>query len=405
MTTIKTKLSMALLAAICLAPNIPQAQDAFRTEAEGDWYHPVDPQDWIKWGGNAEVISGVIDRIRNAEGPFRNADQPDTQIPYGPGNWSYEFIQAGTEAMEAAQMATDNTERRDALVEAMAYFHVASAPHTSEPSSIAALKMAEEAYAAASTLYPGTYERVELSHEGETFAVHLHLPPGDGPFPLLIHSNGSDQSKEMALGYYSDWLLPQGIAMISADMPGMGASRAFDITDGVTDKLLYEAALYAKSLPSIDNTKIFAQGSSFGGNLVTRLGLTRPDLELAGVAVLCGVLDSAFLAPPEAYEDLPQFTMDGVRSRLDLPLDSGAEDIADALRAVALGPYFTGPDVKTPFIVLQTNRDPVSPVEDLEEGLMQRASNVTAVKFDMPGHCIESHLENLIVVDWLKQRL
>ena len=391
-----------------LFPSTVLAQDpsGFREAKEGNWYHPVEPEMWAYIGGDRDIIDATLTRISESQGERRNMEQPDTQVSYGPGNWIFEFSIAGEDALKRAESAKDDEGALSAYEEALSYFHTAAAPITQSDESISAFEKAAEAYEAAANLLPGSFIRAQIPFDGKSFDIFLQTPPGEGPFPVLVMSNGSDQSSLTAFTYYSKHLLPKGIAFLSMDVPGMGRSRQYDVTDGITDKLMVEAVNWAKTRPELDGKNIFVQGISFGGNAAARIFLTRPELDLAGVVYTCGPIQQAFKLPPPAYGHLPEFTIDGVQVRLGLPTDAGLEETANRLRALALFDQglMDGKMISTPILALNNNNDPVAPLADMDK-MLEMASDAKRIVFDQPGHCPPHDVREPIVAAWIMEHL
>ncbi len=407
----RTLLSMALMSLTTLtmtSPSIAQDPQAsgFRDPGEGSWYHPVEPDLWAYIGGNPAVIDQILVRIQSAPGPLAVASQPDTQTTYGPGNWMFEFTTAGDQAMQAALAAAPQNQKA-LYLEALTYYHVASAPHTNDPKALAALDKSGIAYGKAAEFLPGTFQAVTIPHAEASFGAHFHLPPGPGPFPVLVFSNGSDQSKETALSFYEKHLLPKGIAFLTLDTPGMGDSSAYDNADHETDKLHAAAVRFLQSHPKIQAQNVFLQGNSFGGLAATRAYLTRPELDLGGVVYSCGPMHGAFLAPVEAIDALPQFTLDGVKTRMGLPLSASTQDLADSVRGLSLGNagFFEGDPIETPLLAIHTNQDPIAPLEELDELLLPMAVNHTRMVMDTPGHCVPHDIREPVIAAWILENL
>ncbi len=391
-------LVMTTALSLALAPmGFAQSVDGtkFRTIEEGAWYHPVEPDNWIDYGAAAQQVYAVLSRIEAATGARNNPDQPDTIMAYGPGNWIYEFAAAGDAAMAQGDYQA-----------AANYYHTASAPHTNDPHALAALDKANAAYTLAAKDGVGAFRVVEIAHEGASFKAFLHLPKGEGPFPILVMSNGSDKAKVTELGYYKTHLQPKGIALLTLDTPGMGDSRAYDVQDGVTDKLHAAAIEWAKAQPELDANNVFMQGISFGGNAAARIFLSRPELDLAGVVYTCGPIAQVFMAPAQAYDHFPEFTMDGVKTRLGLEPDATSEELAARIRVLSLSNQglLEGDMIDTPLLALNTNDDPVAPLEEMD-ALLARASNAERVVFDEPGHCPPHDLREAIASAWIMQNL
>lgn len=60
--------------------------------------------------------------------------------------------------------------------------------------------------------------------------------------------------------------------------------------------------------------------------------------------------------------------------------------------------------IKTPLLVLTTNRDPVAPLEDIDL-LTARAENARVILFDEPGHCPDRDARDAIAASWIADNL
>ncbi|WP_172795241.1 alpha/beta fold hydrolase [Polycladidibacter hongkongensis] len=406
----RNTLFAATAALTLLAPQIAPAQtmkdDSFRSEDEGEWYHSVEFDMWEGVGGNRQVLETIIEKIESTEGARRYADAPDTLIAYGPGNWTYEFSKAGDAAIAAAQTTDDLTIKQEAYNEAIVYYHLASSPHTPAPEHVAALTKAHDAYAASAQMLPGRFSRPQIPFEGKSFGAFLHIPEGNGPFPVVVVSQGSDVSKVVALPYYREHLAARGIAMLSIDVPGMGESSAYTVRDGRTDKLHAAAVDWVRAQDFTDDKNVFVQGVSFGGTSAARIFLARPELDLAGVIFMCGPINAPFLAGPDALQHLPPLTLDGVKSRMGMPLDTELAEFAKAIEVLALGKQglFEGEKISTPLLAINTTADPVSPLFDMEK-MLARAENGDKVLIDILGHCPPRSQRQPIIANWIDGKL
>jgi len=383
-----------------------QDETGFRGEGEGDWYHPLEVDEWVSLGADQGVVDAILSRIAEAEGPRQDDEMPDTLLNAGPGHWITEWTMAGAEAFLAAQSAPDPSAAFASARAAVVYYHLASAPHTNDPMQREALDLAGQAYMFAADLSGYDVQEMQLQHENKSFGAYVHLPQGDAPFPVVVVSNGSDQSKEMLFGYFDEFLAEDGIAMITIDIPGMGDSAAFDILDGNTEKLHLAAAQWAGQQPMFDKENVFVQGGSFGGNSAAGAFIASEDYNLAGVISECAPLDAPFQMPAEVYEMLPAFTIDGVRARVGLEAGSDVNIFADRVRATALSAraLMEGHSVSTPLLVISTTEDPVAPLDDLDL-FTKQATNLTRVVLDEEGHCPDSVSSDLIAAHWISNNL
>ncbi|MFY0595493.1 MAG: alpha/beta fold hydrolase [Cognatishimia sp.] len=400
----KNLVLLASIASLAVSVTTVSAQDAsgFRTEGEGDWYHPIEIEEWVSLGAEETKIKETLSAIADTVGKREDPEQPDTLMAYGPGHWTYEWEQLGDEALETAHTNQSMASAQAARV----YFHLASAPHTNDPNQRRALAKASEAYLLAASLTPYSVIDQEITATEGTFQSFVHLPAGNGPFPVVVASQGSDQSKEMLLEYFLDYLAPRGIALVSLDLPGMGGSANFDFADGKSDKLHLAAIQWIKTQDGFAHDNIFVQGASFGGHAAARVFTQADTLGLAGVMSFCAPLDAPFKAPPSAYEALPAFTIDGVRARINVAPDASMRSFARAIRPVALSnsDLLDGPEINTPILVLTTNQDPVAPLEDVD-ALLNRATNSTRIVLDEPGHCPEGDIEDRVAASWIVDNL
>lgn len=91
-----------------------------------------------------------------------------------------------------------------------------------------------------------------------------------------------------------------------------------------------------------------------------------------------------------------------------LGLDNGAdfEELATAIRVLSLENQgvLDGDLISTPLLVVNTNEDPVSPLEDTNR-LIARATNVTKIIYEIPGHCPPAADRQKIATDWMLENL
>ncbi len=372
-------------------PNFAPAE-----EAVDGWFHRHEFDSWVAKGADEAVARFVLARIAAADGLRANPDWIDSIPVYGPGNWVYEWVQAGEAALAQASAAPASAGA--SLEAALAYFTIASWPHLGNEADTAALVKAREVYLALGARLP-----VPVTHE--RFAVadgfsrgYLHLPAGEGPFPVVLFTYGSDVTKEDGLRFFRDELLPRGIALFSVDMPGIGEGSALNLLGG-SDQVLAGAKDFLQAHPAIDLRHLYIAGASFGGNAAARAFLTMDGL--AGVISMCGPLHTPFMAPPEMIEALPPLTIEGVKARVGLKGQS-AEALAEVLPQVSLKVQglFEGPAIHTPLLVFTTNRDPVAPLGDLP-GLLGRAADAETLIIDEEGHCPPRPVRQAVVARWV----
>lgn len=379
--------------------SIPAFKDA--DEMVSGWYHRMEHDTWRNKGARDEVVEGILKRIENAEGERSDPELVDTISKYGPGNWVYEWQQAGEAAMRQARKAKDPAQATRLYREALAYFTTASWPHLGLDADKGALVLARQAYVAAGAPDLPAVQHLQFAVGDTTTRGYLHLPAGPGPFPVLVFTHGSDVTKEDALPLFNDELAPRGIALFAVDMPGIGEASHIPLYTG-SDLVLSGAVDFMHGLDEIDKQNIFVGGASFGGNAAATFFLRH---QAAGVISLCGPLHSPFMAPPEVLDSLPRLTIDGVKARVGTLGRPTAEMIPLAQQVSIKKMGLTeGPEIDTPLFIFTTNRDPVAPLDDLPL-LEGRAKQVDKLVIDTVGHCPDRALRNPIIAAWVAHKI
>lgn len=400
----KTRQFLAYTLVCMLAVQSVYAQQyAFRSEDESvaGWYHPHDTETWIAKGADLDVVDGILQRIANSSGEKRHAEFVDTQIDFAPGNWAYEWIQAGDAAAAEAAGLTGGAKLAK-LRAALAYYTTGSWPHLGRSDDSRALDKAVSTYLEAGQMMSVPVRHVDIAVGGNTVKAYLHQPAGDGPFPFVINSFGSDVTKEDGFELFLRELEPLGIGMLAVDMPGIGEAKELSMLDG-SDSVMEGGLEFLNGLDVVDKDKIFIVGGSFGGNAAARAFYR---LDVAGVVSMCGPLHSPFIAPAAVLDGLPLLTIDGVKSRYKV-LDQPTEVLTELTPATSLrvqGLMSPGNSISTPLLILTTNRDPVAPLTDLED-LLANAENHQSIVLDIEGHCPPRWVREPVIARWIVDQM
>jgi len=395
---------ITLLLSLGLASQSINAQQyAFNTEEETveGWYHSHDIATWLAKGAERDVIEAVLTRVAGSSREKRIPELVDTQIEFAPGNWSYEWIQAGDAASDEAQRLSGE-DKLQKLRAALTYYTTGSWPHLGREDDRQAHEKAVAAYLAAGALMTVPVQHVEFSVGQSTAKGYLHRPAGQGPFPFVINTFGSDVTKEDSLDLFHRELEPRGIGMLAVDMPGIGEASHLSLRDG-SDAVLEGALNYLRRSELAMGNKIVIVGGSFGGNAAARAFYR---LDVAAVVSMCAPLHSAFMLPPEALDTLPKLTIDGVKARFGV-LDRPTEELAALISQTSLveqGHMEATNQIDTPLLVVTTNRDPVSPLDDLEI-FLETAQNNQTVILDMEGHCPPRNVREPLVARWVADQV
>lgn len=167
--------------------------------------------------------------------------------------------------------------------------------------------------------------------------VELKMPAGairdaaikGGTFPLILSNPGGDAGNHMRLQNYpnNELLAAQGYIVVEAGRLVIDSSVDTELLRGLIDHMLWEHALR----DSIDDTKIGARGTSFGGGPVAALAGwvagEAPDERVRGI-----ILDESFPCEPEVFFDCNAVTIPVMmRDGSQLPVFS---DMAPAFAAL-----------------------------------------------------------------------
>lgn len=160
------------------------------------WYRMINRLMWISRGVDAREILDVQARIVMSTAERTDASLYDTVVGYRGGNWIYEW---STQAMRWQQKAS---QEQDAALCGRHWLHashlysIASYPHLKgDALSEQAQVLASRAYEEAALRLPGQMREMEFAIPGGSSVTgFLHMPEGDGPFPVILVCGGLDLS-------------------------------------------------------------------------------------------------------------------------------------------------------------------------------------------------------------------
>ena len=118
---------------------------------------------------------------------------------------------------------------------------------------------------------------------GSKLSTYLYLPPGQGPFPLVVLNHGKSPGGTMQPDTMFKWqarvFLERGYAVLAPNRPGLGKSTGGYIhsCEVKNDARVWAESVkvaidYAKQLPQIDGSRIVVIGQSQGGITSVALG-------------------------------------------------------------------------------------------------------------------------------------
>jgi esterase FrsA len=242
-----------------------------------------------------------------------------------------------------------------------------------------------------------------VAFEGGTFEAFLHLPKGNGSFPVVITSGGIDFSKTENAMLFETYLAPAGTAMVSIDNAGFGDSQDWPADRPDMDRLYSAVIDSLRSDQRIDAKRIGAMGQSYGGNTVGRLAFT--DERVKAVVSVCGPVHEALNSGTAFIDDLTPQPRAALAARFNVPVED-TERMAQIVKKTSLvNQGFVGKvRTDTPILALANADDPFAPVEDLER--LAGSSTDGEVKIiEGSGHCPLVKDRNPVVADWFERNL
>ncbi len=241
-----------------------------------------------------------------------------------------------------------------------------------------------------------------LSTGGASIQAWLCLPPGDAPFPLIVHAHGGPTTVQ-SNAYHADaqaWV-DHGFAWMSVNYRGsttfgvehMQAIMGFPGHREVDD--LAAAATWALENGITTEGKIIVQGASYGGYLALQALGKRPDLWAGGIA------ENAIADWTRAYAHLPPMMQSYHRA-----LWGGTpDDQPDIHRNGSPITYVDA--IEAPVLVIQATDDPRSPQAQMQayaDALHAAGKTLTLHWVDTAGHVLRAAQHNIdhmqIMLDW-----
>ncbi len=201
------------------------------------------------------------------------------------------------------------------------YSHCRVSPHLKgDELAEQAQALANRAYEEAAQRLPGELKSLTFPHSRRRVSPvtgFLHMPEGEGPFPTVLMCGGLDSLQIDYYSLYERYFAPKGIAMLTLDMPSIGFSSKWKLTQD--SSLLHQQVLKAlENMPWVDHTRVAAFGFRFGANVAVRLAYLEPQ-RLRGVACLGPVVHHALLGDPAAPSgSVPDMYLDVLASRLGM---------------------------------------------------------------------------------------
>lgn len=293
-------------------------------ESDSCWYRIVTPVLWY-WRGLPKLeVEAVLSKIAVSTKPHANNKWLDSIAGYQSGNWIYEFLnqaakwQAKADSKDKTSLTNEDKKKlKNYYLIASEYSSIASYPHFKfDELAMYAQTCAYQAYAKALSYSSFTTKELEFKVQNNIVKTILHLPQSDQPCPVVLMCNGLSNLQIDFYRYFSKFLAPNGIAMLTVDSPGVGYSRNFTLTQN--SSLIHQAILeQLPSVPWIDSNRVILAGFRFGSHIATRLTHLMPN-KIKGLFNFSPLVHQIFV-DKERQKQLPKIYKDMVACRLGLP--------------------------------------------------------------------------------------
>ena len=265
------------------------------------WYRIIRRSYWIWQGADPIELEEIFSHIATGTGVRSREEKLDTLQGYAPGNWIYEFSQVAGEYFKKGKLLEqqgDLNGARKAYLRATRYYSIASYPHLKgDELAEQAQLQGNQAYREAGHLMPVPLKILDIPFRDKSINGYLHLPTDEHVVPVVMVSGSIDSLQIDFYRFYEQFLAPNGIGMLTLDMPGIGYSSQFPLVQDTSR--LHQAALHylRDQVPFVDNQRIGMVGVRLGGNVAARLAYLEPT-HLKTVVCIGPGLNQFFTEPP-----------------------------------------------------------------------------------------------------------
>ncbi|CAJ1780538.1 hypothetical protein OPFLODJI_00821 [Aeromonas hydrophila] len=369
------------------------------------WYRLLRRPTWAWQGADPVEVEQTLACIAMGEGERTHERFLDTIKGYVPGNWVYEWSQLAGRYFNRGRELVAQGERAAALknlLKAVRYYSIASYPHLkNDELADQAQLLGNMAYREAGRLFKVPLKELQVPFRGKHIQGYLHLPTTDKPVPLVIVSGGIDSLQVDFLNFYLKCLEPNGIGMLSLDMPGIGYAEHWPLVQDTSR--LHQAVLnHLSEVAWVDHQRIAMVGFRLAGNVAARLAFIEPFKLRTVVCIGAGV--NQVFTNQEMFARCPRMMRDGLANRLGADAAQW-ESLRTKCQVFSLKTQgLLGTRTSVPILSIGHKKDFICPEQDVR-ALASASRNGKAVVFDKQP-LLEVYDEALKeMVDWLKKHL
>ncbi|MBQ3775548.1 MAG: alpha/beta hydrolase [Ruminobacter sp.] len=372
------------------------------------WFRELHRDYWSWMGLDILEIQKALADISGSENKRTREGVLDTVYEYGPGNWVYEFsMLAEKHSSYAKSIEEDPGKKEEAFKHfRLAYlcYAMASYPHLQgDEMANHALLMNHLNYKKVASYLSGHFEIIKFKSEAGEGTAYVHTPDRFKCLPCVIICGNYINLATEYLRFYRENLFPNGIAMITLDLPGMGMNTG--ITLSANTGVLHEAVLdYVKEkLPYIDRSRIGIVAQRFGCNCAAHLLATHSS-DIKAACMIAPIVNDV-LVDPELLKLASPIQRASMCNRMGTDAAEW-EQLIPRLQifSVKRQGLLSGLKLSKPLLVVTSDRKSISTIGDAK--LIGSISDKTefmelkaATAFELFTKVIDQ------ITDWLKERL
>lgn len=383
-------------------PSSLELLQAQREQSAHAWYRNLRRLQWAWQGVDPVEQEQILARIASSQHSRTHDQWLDTVMGYCSGNWTYEWTRVGMQYQkQAAECQGDDAAEQ--MFAAALHYSIAGYPYLRNDNlALQALVLANNAYQAAAELTSHVVKRLEFTYQNKKIAGYLHLRNTDSPKPVVLVSAGLDSLQTDMWRLFRDYLVKRDIAMLTIDMPSLGSSSHWALSEDSC--CLHQAVLnQLAELPWVDHFRVGLMGFRFGGNAMARLAFL--EAEKVKACVTFGAPIHDVFTSPNKLASMPKMYLDVLASRLgknvvDIPSLAG-QLMAWSLKVQG---FMSGRRTKTPILALSLEGDPISPYSDNQLlALFSQGGQAKKVKTKTISQGYEQSLD--LAINWLEDQL
>ncbi|MCL9782188.1 esterase FrsA [Vibrio sp. S4M6] len=366
------------------------------------WYRTVRRLQWVWQGVDPIDQEEVLARIACSIHSRTHDDWLDTVMGYRSGNWAFEWTKLGMKYQRRAH-DLEGEDAANSLFSASLCFSIAGYPHIKNDTlARQAQTLANNAYTEAAKKTKYVIKPIEVPYKNKKIVANLHLSNTEKPQPVVIVSAGLDSLQTDMWRLFRDYLAKKDIAMLTVDMPSLGHSKHWPLTEDTS--CLHQAVLNElPKIPWVDHHKVGLFGFRFGGNAMIRLSFLEQTKIKACVALGAPVHD--ILSSPSKMSGMPKMYVDVLASRLGksvVDLNSLSRQlVAWSLKVQG---FLTSRKTRVPIMALSLENDFISPYSDNQlVALFSHGGEAKKISSNKISQGYEQSLD--LAIKWLEKEL